>query len=74
MLSKSPPLINIKHILTLFVLEPLNLPPSDYLVIYVIFKWTVFMNPLDAKTVKNKEEAVLMFLNSYSLKSFLSFS
>ena len=45
MLSKSPPLLNIKHMLTLFVLENLNLPSSDYLVIYVAFKWAVFMYP-----------------------------
>ena len=40
--------------LTLFVLEHLNLPSSDYLVIYVTFKWAVFMYGLDAKTVENK--------------------
>ena len=55
MLSKSPSLLNIKHMLTLFVLEHLNLPSSDYLLINVVFKWAVFMYLLDAKTVINKE-------------------
>ena len=53
MLSKSQLLLNIKHMLTLYVLEHLNLPPSDYLVIYVTFKLAVFVYPLDAKTVEN---------------------
>ena len=52
MLSKSSPLLNIKHMLTLFVFEHLNLPSSDYLVLYVTFKWTVPLCLLDAKTLK----------------------
>ena len=45
MLSKSHQLLNIKHMLTLYVLEHLNLPPCDYLVIYVTFKLAVFCVP-----------------------------
>ena len=53
MLTKSPKLLNVKHMLTLFALEHLNLPSSDYLVINVTFKWDVCMYLLDAKTVEN---------------------
>lgn len=62
LLSKSPPLLNIKRMLTLFVLEHLNLPSSDYLVIHVTFKWAVFMYRLDAKTVENYDFVIVMFL------------
>ena len=48
--------------LTLFVLEHLNLPSSDYLVIHVTFKWAVFMYRLDAKTVENYDFVIVMFL------------
>ena len=49
-LLRSYKYLSSKHKQTLVVLEHLNLPSSDYLVIYITFKW----GGLDAKTVENK--------------------